>query len=116
LDLAGYGDSSSDKLRQIFPEVCELTVEPDGLVFEPDTIRVAKIREEQEYPGQWVRLLARLGRAEIPLPIDIGFGDAMTPAPTEVEYPTLLNLPPPRLEVCPKETVIAKKLQATGDD
>jgi predicted nucleotidyltransferase component of viral defense system len=112
LDLAGYGDSSPDKLRQIFAEVCQLAVEPDGLVFAPDTIRVAENREEQEYPGQRVRLLARLGRAEIPLRIDIGFGDAMTPAPNEVEYPTLLNLPPPRLKVCPKETMIAEKLQA----
>ena len=59
-----------------------------------------------------MRLTARLGQAEIPLQIDIGFGDAMTPTPTEVEYPTLLDLPAPRLKVCPKETVIAEKLQA----
>ncbi|MEW5957175.1 MAG: nucleotidyl transferase AbiEii/AbiGii toxin family protein, partial [Chloroflexota bacterium] len=112
LDLAGYGDSSPDKLRQIFSDVCRVAVEPDGLVFEPDSIRVTEIREEQEYPGQRVRLRARLGQAEISLQIDIGFGDALTPAPAEAEYPTLLNFPAPRLKVCPKETVIAEKLQA----
>ena len=112
LDLAGFGDSSPDRLRQIFSELCRLAVEADGLEFEPDSIRIAEIRETQEYPGQRVRLTARLGQAEIPLQIDIGFGDAMTPAPAEVEYPTLLDLPAPRLKVCSKETVIAKKLQA----
>jgi predicted nucleotidyltransferase component of viral defense system len=112
LDLAGFGDSSPDRLRQIFSEVCRLAVEADGLEFEPDSIRIAEIRETQEYPGQRVRLTARLGRAEISLQIDIDFGDAMTPAPDEAEYPTLLNLPAPRLKVCPKETVIAEKLQA----
>lgn len=112
LDLAGFGDSSPDRLRQIFSELCRLAVEADGLEFEPDSIRLAEIREIQEYPGQRVRLTARLGQAEILLQVDIGFGDAMTPAPAEVVYPTLLDLPAPRLKVCPKETVIAEKLQA----
>jgi len=112
LDLAGYGDNSPDRLRKIFTEICELGVEPDGLVFEPNTIRITEIREEQEYPGQRVRLQAWLGRAQIPLQIDIGFGDAITPTPNEVEYPTMLNLPPPCLKVYPKETVVAEKLQA----
>lgn len=80
--------------------------------FEPDTIRVVEIREVQEYPGQRVRLVAWLGQARIPLQVDIGFGDAITPAPNEVTYPTLLNLSAPRVKVCPKETVIAEKFQA----
>ena len=44
--------------------------------------------------------------------IDIGFGDVIVPAPTRVEYPTLLDFPAPVLLAYPKETVVAEKLEA----
>lgn len=44
--------------------------------------------------------------------IDIGFGDVITPGAIEIEYPTLLEFPVPRLRSYPKETVIAEKLEA----
>src|SRR3954451_21084114 len=44
--------------------------------------------------------------------IDIGFGDVIVPAPTPVEYPTLLDFPAPVLLAYPKETVVAGKLEA----
>jgi nucleotidyltransferase AbiEii toxin of type IV toxin-antitoxin system len=41
------------------------------------------------------------------------FGDAVTPAPEEIEYPVLLNdLPAPKLRVYPRYTVIAEKFAA----
>ncbi len=86
-------------------------VEPDGLTFDPGSIQVTAIREDQEYQGQRVQLTARLERARINLQIDIGFGDVVTAAP-EVEYPTLLDFPAPRLRAYTKEAVIAEKLQA----
>src|ERR1700748_1984118 len=44
--------------------------------------------------------------------LDIGFGDVITPGPTEVEYPTILDFPAPVLRAYPKETVVAEKLEA----
>ena len=44
--------------------------------------------------------------------IDIGFGDVIVPAPAEVEFPTILDFPPPVLLAYPKETVVAEKLEA----
>jgi len=44
--------------------------------------------------------------------IDIGFGDVIVPAPTKVEYPTLLDFPAPVLLAYSKETVVAEKLEA----
>lgn len=45
--------------------------------------------------------------------MDIGFGDAVTPAAQEIVYPTLLDdLPSPRMRVYPRETVFAEKLEA----
>jgi hypothetical protein len=59
-----------------------------------------------------VTFTACLDRAKIPMQIDIGFGDAVTPAPVENAYPTLLEFPGPRLLTYPRETVVAEKLEA----
>lgn len=48
----------------------------------------------------------------MPLQIDIGFGDAITPEATLVEFPPLLSFPAPRMRVYPRETVVAEKLEA----
>ena len=43
--------------------------------------------------GVRVLLEARLGTVRVPLQIDVGLGDAIVPAPEELEYPTLLSFP-----------------------
>jgi hypothetical protein len=50
--------------------------------------------------------------ARISQQIDIGFGDIITPAPIEVEYPTMLDFPAPKLRAYPRETVVAEKFEA----
>ena len=111
LDLLGLGDASADALRAIFSEICKVTVEPDGLTFNSDTIQIAEIREELEYPGQRIKLESRLGNARINIQIDIGFGDSIVPAPIEIDYPTLLAMPSPHIKAYPIETVIAEKIE-----
>jgi predicted nucleotidyltransferase component of viral defense system len=112
LDLLGYGDSSQEALTQLFREICLADVQADGLTFHPDTVRVTEIREDQEYGGQRVLMTATLGKARINLQVDIGFGDVITPATVDVEYPSLLGLPSARLRAYPRETVTAEKLEA----
>jgi len=111
IDFLGYGSNSDKRLIRIFRTVCNVEVKDDGLRYDPDTIKVAPIREEQEYHGQRVMLTAFLGKARIPLQVDIGFGDVVTPGPKTITYPTLLDFPAPRIRSCPHETVIAEKLQ-----
>ncbi len=53
-----------------------------------------------------------LGNARIPLQIDVGFGDAVTPAPEYVKFPTLLAFPAPHVRAYPMTTVVAEKLEA----
>jgi hypothetical protein len=79
LDLLAILDKSPEELDQIFRDICTLTVEDDGLVFRSETIRVRQIREDNVYGGVRVTLEARLGKIRIPLQVDIGFGDAVTP-------------------------------------
>ena len=115
VDLLGFGDSSIGKLEDIFRDVCRVEVVEDGLVFAVDSVKGSGIREDQEYDGVRITLLAFLGTARIPLQIDIGFGDAITPEVEAVEFPLLLTvpaLPAPKLNAYPRETVIAEKLEA----
>jgi hypothetical protein len=112
LDLLGILERSPEELSQIFKEVCTVAVEDDGLVFLGETIRVREIREDNNYGGKRVTLEARLGKIEIPLQIDIGFGDAVTPDARPEEFPTLLDFSAPILLTYPRETSIAEKFEA----
>ncbi|HNY66753.1 MAG TPA: nucleotidyl transferase AbiEii/AbiGii toxin family protein [Deltaproteobacteria bacterium] len=97
LDLLGYGDFPDEEIISILREVCRTEVKPDGLIFDLDSFDVAEIREDQEYKGKRVSFLAYLAKARIRIQVDVGFGDAVTPQPAEVEYPTILDMPAPRI-------------------
>lgn len=112
LDLLALGEPELERLEQIFRDLCELEVEPDGLVFLPDTISGQKIREQATYDGIRINLEARLGKARVQLQIDVGFGDAVVPDPMDVDFPVLLDLPRPRLKGYQPETVVAEKCEA----
>lgn len=111
LDLLGFGDPSEDAMLATFRDILTQDVE-DGVVFDPDTLRVDRIREVLDYGGLRLRAIASVGGARINLTIDIGFGDAMEPGAEVVDYPVMLDLPAPRLRAYARETVIAEKFQA----
>jgi predicted nucleotidyltransferase component of viral defense system len=111
LDLLRRGVSNTS-YRKIFSEVCSQKVADDGLTFLPDTIRVERIRDDEAYEGVRVRVEARLGKVRVALQIDVGLGDAIVPGPEELEYPTLLKFPAPRLHSYSKESVVAEKFEA----
>lgn len=112
LDLLGRGDNSIEGIAQVFRDVCNQTVEPDGLEFHAESARAERIKEDQEYEGLRVHCEARLENARIPLQIDVSFGDAVTPAAARIRYPTLLEFPAPEVRAYRRETVVAEKFQA----
>ena len=111
MDLLGFGAGELFVLERVFREITQQLVE-DGLRFS-ETVKAEEIRKEANDAGARVTLLANLEQARIPLQVDIGFGDLVTPAPEQIDYPVLLeDLNPPRLGAYPVYTVIAEKLQA----
>ena len=112
LDLLALQSASRERFRDIFRQLCSTSVVQDGLVLEPDTVTAEDIREAQAYQGVRVKLTAKLGPARIPLQVDIGFGDALTPKPSTAEFPVLLDFPAPRLAMYRRETAIAEKFEA----
>ena len=111
-DFLARGDNAPERFVHIFRELSEMEVEPDGLTFDANSVKAERITEDADYEGVRVTFMAYLDRARIPIQIDIGFGDAITPSPVETDYPTLLPAPGPRLLTYPKETVVAEKFEA----
>jgi predicted nucleotidyltransferase component of viral defense system len=112
-DLLGFGTADTERIKSIFQKLCQTVTESvDGIEFIPDTVKVAPIREEHVYDGIRVTLMGMLHQAQIPLQIDICFGDAVTPAPEQIKFPTLLDAPPPQLLAYPRYTMVAEKLEA----
>jgi predicted nucleotidyltransferase component of viral defense system len=111
-DLLGSGDLSNQELKKIFRGVCVADVEPDGMAYDLESIRITDIREENPYGGKRVIMRSSLGKARIRLQADVGAGDAVSPPPEWLEYPTLLGMPSPRLRAYRPETTIAEKAHA----
>lgn len=111
-DLLGFGASDLESVAQVFREIAAVAVD-DGIVFDPASVTVEKIRKEAGYGGVRVVIAGELAMARCKTQIDVGFGDAVTPGPVDSVYPVLLNdLPAPRLRAYPTYTVVAEKLHA----
>ena len=111
LDLLGFMENSSERLIAVFKDLCGMD-QDDGLVFQAGSLLAEEIREDLEYNGLRMTLMAKLGVAQIPLQIDIGFGDMVTPRPRYENFPTILSMPAPRIRVYSKESVISEKYEA----
>lgn len=111
-DLLGFGASDLASVAETFRDIAAVAVN-DGIEFDPASVTVEEIRKEAGYGGVRVIVAGELVKARCKTQIDVGFGDAVTPAPVDSVYPVLLeDLPAPKLRAYPKYTVIAEKLHA----
>lgn len=112
IDLLGFGPSELDQLIEVFQQICAQPSD-DGMAFQQSSVQASRIRKEANYEGVRVTLLGTLDSARCPVQIDVGYGDAVTPAPEVVQFPTLLeDMAPPLLRAYPVYTAIAEKYEA----
>ena len=113
MDLLGLGNPSLVEVTATFRKICAQPVPtPDGVEFDPESVAAAEIRAQEKNVGIRITLRGHLGNARQDLQIDIGFGDALIPSPTEQEYPGLLDFPRPTLLCYAPETALAEKFRA----
>jgi predicted nucleotidyltransferase component of viral defense system len=112
IDFAGRTGNALDHVRQMVADVCATAVPSDGVVFAANAIEASRIKEDAQYEGVRVRFHAVISGARVPMQLDIGFDDVITPGPVRLAYPALLEFPSATLQAYPKETVIAEKLEA----
>ena len=111
VDLLGHVTNTLEHIKSLFEDICRLEVLSDGLEFD-ENVSVERIKEDAEYEGVRVNVQAYLDKTRIPIQIDIGFADVVTPEPKKLEYPILLDFPAPHVYGYPRETVAAEKFQA----
>ncbi len=111
IDMLGITSNEESNIIAQIQEIIAFEVKPDGLNFDPDSVRSERIIENADYEGVRILLNGTLGSARVSLQIDIGFGDVVFPDPEEIDLPVILNFPAPRLLCYSRESVIAEKFE-----
>lgn len=92
--------------------ICKVPGGDDGMFFDSETVTTVRIAEDADYEGVRVKFSASLGNTRLPMQIDIGFSDIITPESVAIVYPAILGHPPAELLAYNRETVIAEKFEA----
>ena len=100
-----------DDIIVVIKEILNVNYE-DGLKFDSDSTEAEDIVEDGDYKGVRIKFYAYLENSRERVQLDIGFGDKITAGPIEIEFPTILDFPAPKLKVYSIETAIAEKFEA----
>ena len=112
-DFLLTGELNENIIESMIKEICSLRVEDDAVHYHQESMQIQKIKEDQDYEGLRVTFSASVGNVLVPLQLDIGTGDIITPTGLQSEFPTIIKgSPAPMLYVYSRETVIAEKLEA----
>jgi len=111
-DFLAKGDNTPDRFVEIFREISAIEVEDDGLRLIAKPSRRNASKRTPDYEGVRVTFTAFLEKAQIPIQIDIGFGDAIRPGPVETDYPNASGSSESSPAYVPRETVVSEKLEA----
>lgn len=112
IDLLGKTKNDETVVSNQIKEILLNEVDPDGLIFDVDSIQTEKITEDADYEGIRLRLLCSLGNTRINLQVDIGFGDIIHPGPARQELPPVLDFSAPKISCYSRESAIAEKYEA----
>jgi predicted nucleotidyltransferase component of viral defense system len=99
---------SEDTIREIFSEICAIQLD-DEVTLSLD--HILPIREEDEYGGYRVAIVARYESINTPLKIDITTGDVITPKAVRYEFHSILSNKRIKVWAYNLETVLAEKVE-----
>lgn len=109
--LGSLVPNEKEKIVEIIKEILNVSYD-DGLLFDNNNVESEYIVEDEEYYGVRVKFYAYLEHSRERVQIDIGFGDRIIGGPIEINFPTLLDFPAPRLKVYSIESAVAEKFEA----
>ena len=109
--LAQKISNEVEDMKAVFSEIFSIEAD-DPLQFALDSLDVSPITEFRKYQGVNVSIKAYLDRTEIPVSIDVGFGDVIVPGKTEMDFPVLLGDDVPRVYAYSLASSVAEKFEA----
>jgi predicted nucleotidyltransferase component of viral defense system len=109
-DLSTHGlANDEDNVRAVVEKICVLRPDRnDGIIIDRATIRTEAMREDAEYEGVRCKLVAYLGRAQIPFALDFSFGDP--DQSTTIELESVIDQPAVELRAYPLALNLAEKI------
>ncbi len=113
-DVDFLGNTVSNKMedcKNIISEIVKIYAK-DGITFDNEKIKAEFITEETDYNGIRISVPYKMDTIIGNLSIDIGYGDKIVDGPVELDYPSLIGLPSPKLMVYSLESSIAEKFEA----
>lgn len=114
--MANRISRDQDELVRVFKDILTIPCPEDGVEFDTTGMVPAPIAVDKKYPGVRLPFKAKMDTIVHEMSIDIGFGDIVTPAPVELEYPVLLErISEVKLMAYSLETVVAEKFHAMID-
>ena len=111
IDFLAFGSDEEAALKEAFSAILAIDG-GDGLIYDAANLTAAAIREDQIYGGMRLRTTAYLGTTQIPITVDLGFGDALGDPKYQIDYASLLDFPAASIRAYSPATVIAEKFQA----
>jgi len=113
-DIDFLGSKIPNEIKDLVEVIKEILIikTEDGLRFDSESVEAENITEDGDYKGVRIKFYAFLENSRERMQLDIGFGDMITAGPVEIEFPTLLDFPAPKLKVYSIETAIAEKFEA----
>ncbi len=112
IDLLGKDISNeAEDMKSVFEEIFSIECD-DALRFDLNSMEVRNITEFKEYHGVNVSIMSYLDKTQVPVAIDIGFGDVIYPERTELEFPVLLDMDAPKIHAYSVSSLLAEKFEA----
>lgn len=111
IDFLAFGSDEEVELKEAFSKILAIDG-GDGLIYDAANLTAAAIREDQVYGGMRLHATAYLGTTQIPITVDLGFGDALGDPKYQIDYASLLDFPAASIRAYSPATVIAEKFQA----
>ncbi len=112
IDMLGKTSNEINSIIEQIKDIILVNAEPDGLLFDIESIKAERIKEDADYEGVRVRFIGTLDNARVNMQIDVGFDDIVYPEPVMTDFPTILKSPVPKLFCYSRESVIAEKFEA----
>lgn len=111
IDFLALVENSKDTIFQVVKAAINAPVVEDGLRYDIGTLVIEETQVDADQKGIRVKFTGFLGRAEIPIQIDIGFSDEITSEAKILSYPTILrDMAGPKLRGYPIESIVSEKL------
>lgn len=112
IDLLARMSNDLEAIARVVADICTIPAPDDGMTFDSASVSTSRIAEDALYEGVRATFTARIGSTRLPMQIDLGFSDLITPGPERIAFPCLLGHAAPMLNAYNRETAIAEKYHA----